>query len=65
MFTKKHYKAIAEIIREEYHGNNGPDGTTTEQYVCRNIASGLAGYFATDNPLFDRKKFMIACGLEE
>jgi len=63
MLSRKHYKAIAETIKEHYHGNNGPNGTTTEQYVICNIASDLAHYFATDNPQFNRQKFLDACGL--
>lgn len=65
MFTRKHYKAVAEIIKKHYTSNSGADGTTaTEQYVCRNIASDLAYYFEQNNSRFDRNKFMAACGLD-
>jgi hypothetical protein len=68
MFTKQHYKAIAEII------NNRK--VTNDNYCCGceldgaektrlHIVNQLAGYFAQDNELFDREKFLKACGLEK
>lgn len=64
MFTRQHYKAIAEIIRFEY---TAFDGTGEDDYegklTIRNITNNLADYFADDNPLFNRQKFLKACGL--
>lgn len=63
--TKKHYEAIADVvcrINLEYSGN-----TTIHKYVRtsnRVTARRLADYFATDNPRFDRDKFLTACGIE-
>lgn len=54
--TKKHYRAIAEIVRcigNTYRGN----------YIHKLLANKLAYYFAADNSLFDRDKFLKACGL--
>lgn len=51
MMTKKDYIAIAEIIR-----------------VAANpitIAYGLSQLMASDNPNFDRQKFLKACGVEK
>lgn len=66
MVTKKHYKAIAEIINYQvrYNANADPneDGSLM---VCEDIAKELADYFAEDNPNFNRKKFLKACGLED
>ena len=59
MFTKKHYKAIAEIV---VRARKNPNLATVDGH-CRQIASDLANYFATDNPRFDRDKFLSACGL--
>ena len=62
MFTRQHYKAIAEII--EYATNEDPANAC---YGCRYpqtvIATCLADYFAKDNSRFDREKFLEACGL--
>ena len=58
--TKKHYEAIASIIECNTMGQH----VTTPGKILDNIAEDLADYFATDNPRFDRDKFMIACGFD-
>lgn len=71
MFTKKHYKAIAEIIKSEYMRY---DGTGENDYEGKDtvgcIAGKLADYFEQNNPRcektntgFNRNRFMKACGL--
>lgn len=62
MLTKKHFKAVAEVIKSQimqYY--------IQERHACANgvesIAYHLADYFATQNPRFDRERFMKACGL--
>ena len=58
--TKKHYEAIAEIL---FHPNN-----STIDYIklaSREISEDLADYFATDNPRFNRTRFLTACGVEQ
>jgi len=61
MLTKKDFKAVAEIIEQAC-------GIYDDEEVCGEIASiithNLADYFATQNPRFDRERFMKACGLE-
>lgn len=47
--TRKHFKAIAEIISSQ------PDVSIT-------LAEELASYFKSDNPNFDRDRFLTACG---
>jgi hypothetical protein len=47
--TKKHFTAIAKILN-----------TTTQR---ANIARSLADYFETENPNFDRERFLTACGI--
>ena len=53
--TKKDYQAIADVIRAEVT-RNGPIDS------ARRIAEGLAIILATDNPRFDRNRFLAACG---
>ena len=63
--TKKHYEAIAAIIASTrnnatlYPSNGHARGETLEV-----TASRLADYFTTDNPRFDRARFLQACGVE-
>lgn len=59
MFTKQHYKAIAEIVKK-----NTP--TKAARYILDiriDTAYDLADYFAQDNEQFDRAEFLEACGL--
>jgi len=53
--TKKHFVAIARIIRCSKMNGYGHAG----------IAWELARYFATTNKFFDRTKFFEACGITE
>jgi hypothetical protein len=49
--TKKHFVAIAKLIRE--YGD----------VSAMRLAWELARYFATTNRLFDKDRFFVACGL--
>ena len=49
--TKKHYEAIAKIL------SHGKDQLTDKAKLTKK----LADYFATDNPKFNRDKFIEAC----
>ena len=53
--TKKHYVAIAEIIRRFYFGT-----PSTDQ---KQLAEMFADYFQTENKQFDRARFLTACGI--
>ena len=65
MMTKKHYEAIAaafnaaryDVKRKEYAQDDLQDGISY-------AAEHLADYLATENPRFDRERFLVACGLE-
>jgi hypothetical protein len=61
--TKKHYEAI-ETILAEYRPS--PDANDHEDawWLWTKIVDDLADYFAADNPLFQRDKFLAACGVE-
>ena len=71
MFTRQHYKAIAEIIKENAvcvpigeSDHEKTDARVMGQKMAGNwISQALADYFAADNPRFDRTKFIEACGL--
>ena len=63
MFTRQHYKAIAEIINAatcEVHMFNGQRHKMLSQHF---VIDDLADYFAKDDAGFDRGKFLTACGL--
>jgi hypothetical protein len=52
---KKNYEAIADCIQYRLCAkDNHP----------HEVAKRLADYFAQDNPLFQREKFLKACGIE-
>ena len=64
MITKKHYKAIAEIINSEYRRyDNTSEDDTEAKLAIKYIVINLTTYFALDNPLFNHQKFTDACGL--
>ncbi len=50
--TKKHYEAIAAILKK------------AEEYGA-SVPHMLADFFASDNPKFDRARFLQACGIEQ
>lgn len=49
LMTKKHFEAIAAIIR---------DSEVSPHLIARDFAD----YFQSINPNFDRDKFLAACG---
>ena len=54
MFQKRHYQALAKLIAEA-------------KLPARHkltLAKAHAKLFENDNPLFDRKRFLIACGVK-
>jgi len=57
MLTKKDFKAVAIIIERSFSGD------TSTEYELPVLVEHLADYFATQNPRFDRERFMKACGL--
>ena len=64
MLSRKDYKAIAEIIKYEYtRYDNTCEDDTEGKATTTSIAGLLSGYFTTDNPQFNKQKFLDACGL--
>ena len=55
--TKKHFIAIAQIIKSFNSG-----GIMTKRY---GIENAFADWLQKQNKLFDRQKFLIACGVEK
>lgn len=62
--TKKHFEAVAAILNR-YTLHNPAPGTFDEGYAdaAYGIAVELADHFATENPRFDRRVFLAACGI--
>jgi hypothetical protein len=54
IFARRHYKAIAQILRET-------DDDDVGAYALRCARERMATMFTGDNPRFDRNKFMFAC----
>ena len=66
MLTEKDFKAVAEILAEELDPACLCSEDPCSECLCvERIRIQLADYFATQNPRFDRKRFMKACGLGE
>lgn len=58
--SKKHYEAIALRIWRHTIGDINGDAQVIDSST---FAKDLADYFASDNPRFDRTKFLQACGI--
>jgi len=62
MLTQKDFKTVAEIVRKSK--DLIITYSTAKPYVKCDVVDNLADYFATQNPRFDRDRFMRVCGLE-
>lgn len=70
MLTKKTFEAVAAILESntvpdvaQYAAGFDEGWATGMEEMRENIADELANYFATENPNFDREKFLNACGV--
>jgi hypothetical protein len=71
--TKKHFEMIAATLRDELANANsiiqtGPKAeaeTEGRTAALRNVADALCVKFKHENPLFDRDRFMKACGFSD
>lgn len=59
MLSRKHYKAIAEIVKK----NTVRTGEIMVYVKRADMVCDLTDYFAQDNTRFDRDRFLEACGL--
>ncbi len=64
MLTRKDFKAIANIIKR----NRTRIGIEDVEQLCNGLSclrpaiiGDIADYLVTQNPRFDRQKFLIAC----
>lgn len=57
-WTRKTYQMAAESIRTEVQF-----ASDDSRYALTRVARNLANEFISDNPKFDRERFMDACGL--
>jgi hypothetical protein len=65
MLTKKDFKAIADIINYEYtRFDDTSEDDVDGKIAIKDVAIRLADYLTTQNPRFDRYKFLTACGVE-
>jgi hypothetical protein len=56
--TKKDYIKLATVIRFELFNSDNNNES------LRHVAEALAEMLQTDNPRFDRNRFLTACGFE-
>lgn len=63
MLSKRHYVAIAEVVKNCLDDPYQADECS--QTAIESVASALASYFAADNPRFDRARFLAACGVKD
>jgi len=56
--TRKHYREIAEMIRQTYLANDGHHAGT-----IAHIAENMSVIMEKDNPRFCRDTFLKACGI--
>ena len=62
--TKKDYVAIAALLK--HRRPNADMLTPSPAYsMWHGIAWDLCDVFASDNPRFDRARFLAACGVEQ
>lgn len=69
--SKRHFEAIARIIRTQVEAIEQSGDPKSSQY-SRTVASGiefvargLADAFASENPRFDRARFLQACRIAD
>ena len=63
MFTKKHYKGIADLLKKMYPVKSGLECTDcfkirASQY--EKLTNRFVSYFKSQNSSFDKKKFLKA-----
>lgn len=58
--TRKDYEMIAEAIEDAY---KVCDASNSDTFGVTEAAHALADQFQTDNPRFDRDRFLKACGV--
>ena len=60
--TRKHYNAIAKVLRSEL--DNGAIASRETMLLYVSICTNLAVAMKADNPNFSTDRFLDACGAE-
>ena len=55
--SKRHFEAIARLIRSEHEDAQSVEATLVIERLAQRMANVLGG----DNPRFDRERFLDAC----
>ena len=58
MFSKRHYMAVAGILRA-LKPDSDKDGKLSFWFE---VVGAFTNFFTVDNPKFDRQKFLVATG---
>ena len=61
--SKRDYVAIAKAIKDSIV--EPAQRSLTHYTACADVADRIADVCAADNPRFDRKRFLDACGLDK
>ncbi len=64
MLSRKHYVVIAAVIDNARKDASRTAFDVNGAAACSKITHELANYFASDNPAFNRAKFLAACGVQ-
>ena len=59
MFERRHYESVAKVIAS---AQEGARGNSAEECGVSSVMLKLTNLFAADNPNFDHKRFIKACG---
>ena len=65
MMTKKHYVAIAKTLAALRAAYGAKANAASYGAAMSDAATELAVYFESENPRFDRARFLKACGVLE
>lgn len=65
--TRKHFEKVASVLairvqRIRENDISSPEAKVAKSQEVYAIANALADAFSTENPRFDRQRFLIACG---
>lgn len=64
-FTRRHYEIIAELINDTLADVEEATGGNKDAIdAIQELATRLATVFANDNRLFDKGRFLRACGIK-
>ena len=65
MLTRTHYIKIADVINDAVNICHQAGDIETIQFIHERIVNELGDVFELDNPNFDYKRFVSACGVKE